>query len=273
MRSGARAKKDTCPWLSGCDWCLARAWVTKSAGASWPPATAASGTCASGCGACPQLSTTRSFATRFRLRVKSDTSNLCNGCGTSRLIQDAELAFDTACDLGHLTMAKWLLKAHPTLDVYAQGERPFWTTCAKGYLEFAQWLWAQRGHARWQNALLDASQHSHVHVVQWLLRVATEEGGFHTHLNRTYVCIAVAYAPNMDVARAILRVCPISESVFVWNTLKRRRDVAMGRWLLAQGWNPQGDVQWLQMWSPARAVWIQSVVSLHAPSQKSSSDK
>ena len=188
-------------------------------------------------------------------------------------VQDAELAFDTACDHGHLAMAKWLLKAHPALDVYAQGERPFCTTCAKGYLEFAQWLWAQRGHARWQNALVDASQHSHAHVVQWLLRVATEEGGFHTHLNRTYVCIAVAYAPNLDVARAILRVCPISESVIVWNTLKRRRDLAMGRWLLAQGWNPQGDVQWLQMWSPARAVWIQSVVSLHAPFQKSSSDK
>ncbi len=90
-------------------------------------------------------------------------------------------------------------------------------------------------------------------------------------LNRTYVCIAVAYAPNLDVARAILRVCPISESVIVWNTLKRRRDLAMGRWLLAQGWNPHVDVQWLQMWSPARAVWIQSVVSLHARSQKSSS--
>ena len=71
------------------------------------------------------------------------------------------LGFRTACEYGHLPLAKVLLAYKPTIDVGAHDNYAFRYAYANGHLETAHWLWVQLQKQDYQPPLRSVPQYSH----------------------------------------------------------------------------------------------------------------
>jgi hypothetical protein len=182
-------------------------------------------------------------------------------------------ALDLVCENGHLHMAKWLLGLGQVWPDHDDCGFAFLRACLYGRVEMAQWLRATAPQATARmvvHAFQAACGGGHLPMAKWLLA----QGGVDIHVRQCapfrYACagahLAVAQwlvsLGGMDVHAADQKL--VRRLGGCWTLGPNHQEFL--RWLLSldfreddAGW-PPAMVAAVRTWSPARDVWIRSVV-------------
>jgi len=85
---------------------------------------------------------------------------------------DEDFVFLTACELGYLNIAKFLIKTISTIDINASNNYSFYSSCGNGHIEVGKWLLTIDPNILNNNLELKtmkkAVQNGHLNVLKWL---------------------------------------------------------------------------------------------------------
>jgi hypothetical protein len=80
-----------------------------------------------------------------------------------------ELAFISACESGHIEIAKWLVYDHQ-VNIHADNELAFRWACSNGHVEIANWLVQDHQvdiHADNEDAFKQVCKYRHDKIIKW----------------------------------------------------------------------------------------------------------
>lgn len=86
-----------------------------------------------------------------------------------------DLPFRSACQMGHLPVAQWLLKMDPTIDHRCWNDQPFINACKNNHLHVTSWLWnldprrRPNHHAMEDLAFRWSCKERHMEMARWLM--------------------------------------------------------------------------------------------------------
>jgi hypothetical protein len=81
------------------------------------------------------------------------------------------LAFFSACNYGHLAIAKWTLRVNSTINVRTSNNVVFYWACNGGYLDIAKWLVSIDPPIDVCQLFCRACRFRHLKVAKWLQRI------------------------------------------------------------------------------------------------------
>jgi len=85
---------------------------------------------------------------------------------------DNDLAFRSACIIGHINIAQWLYSLEDKPNIHTDNDLAFRYACINGYINIAQWLYELEDkpniHALDDFAFRYACYYGHINIAQWL---------------------------------------------------------------------------------------------------------
>ena len=208
------------------------------------------------------------------------------GSGGGKLADaDVFLAFRTACENGHLAVARWLHEDVGGVDVHARDDVVFQAACNVGHLDVARWLYKDVGgvdaHACHDEAFRTACINGHLAVARWLhedgggvdVHVRAEEA-FRRACGNGHLAVAVWLH---DVVGGV-NIHADDDTAFQW-ACRGKGHPAVALWLDSDAvwsgggggggrwekpkWKPAWCVAYVQAarWSALRAQWVGMVAS------------